>query len=763
MIYKTKLLIFSTLVVSSLVLSAQNTNISGEIINSANKKPIEFPNIILKSKGKATTGDQAGKFSFQNMPYGKYTISVSALGFEKKTIFVDFQGQYISILLRETENTSEEVVITGTMKEVNKLNSAIPVEVYSPNFFKKNPTPSIFEALTMVNGVQPQLNCNVCGTGDIHINGMEGPYTMVLIDGMPIVSSLSTVYGLTGIPNSMVKRVEVIKGPAGSLYGSEAVAGVINIITKDPEKADKINVDIMGTSYLEFNTDISAKAKLGKSTILTGLNVFNFNERFDINKDNFTDIPLVNRISLFNKWSFERKNNRSASIAARLVFEDRFGGEMNWKPKFKGTDSIYGESITTKRLEVIGNYQLPIDKEKITFQYSFNLHNQNSYYGNVPYFANQQVGFAQLLWDKKLGLRNDIIVGLPFRYIFYDDNTLGTQTLKNDSSINKPQQTFLPGIFIQDEIKATDKLTFLAGLRFDYNSIHGPIYSPRASIKYSPTKNSTFRLSAGNGFRVVNLFTEDHAALTGSRRVVIKNDLKPEESWNANLNYTGFINQKWGYIGLDASVFYTYFTNKIVGDFLTNPSEIIYDNLKGHAISKGISSNIDFSFTSGLKIIAGVTLMDVYQMQENIEGNLTKIPQLHAPKFSGTYQISYSLPFWDLSFDYSGRVYGPMDLPVVTNDFRPSQSPWFDIANIQITKKLPNNFEIYGGVKNLWNFQPKHPLLRPEDPFDKKVQFDNNGNPTATTSNPGAYTFDASYNYAALQSIRAFLGVRWKI
>ena len=111
--------------------------------------------------------------------------------------------------------------------------SPIPVEVYSPAYFKKNPSPNIFESLQMVNGVQPQLNCNVCNTGDIHINGMEGPYTMILIDGMPIVSSLSTVYGLAGIPNSMVKRIEIVKGPASTLYGSEAVGGLINIITKD--------------------------------------------------------------------------------------------------------------------------------------------------------------------------------------------------------------------------------------------------------------------------------------------------------------------------------------------------------------------------------------------------------------------------------------------------------------------------------------------------------------------------------------------------
>jgi outer membrane receptor for ferrienterochelin and colicins len=111
------------------------------------------------------------------------------------------------------------------MKAVSRMQSPVPVEVYTPRFFRKNPTPSLFAAMENVNGVRPQLNCSVCNTGDIHINGMEGPYTMVLIDGMPIVSGLSTVYGLNGIPNTLIDRVEIVKGPASTLYGSEAVGG----------------------------------------------------------------------------------------------------------------------------------------------------------------------------------------------------------------------------------------------------------------------------------------------------------------------------------------------------------------------------------------------------------------------------------------------------------------------------------------------------------------------------------------------------------
>lgn len=729
---------------------AQTGSVSGKVTSGG--KPVEYALVQLKGTAIGMQTNEQGEYKLADIAIGNYVLEVKTLEhekFSKKITITENQELKLDAGLIESVKAVDEVVVTGTMKETSKLNSAIAVEVYTPQFFKKQPSPSIFESLSMVNGVQPQLNCSVCNTGDIHINGMEGPYTMVLIDGMPIVSSLSTVYGLSGIPNSLVKRIEVVKGPAATIYGSEAVGGLINIITKDPVTAPRLQVDVMGTTYQDLNVDVSGKAKVKKLTALIGANYYNFNKRWDLNKDNFTDVTLQNRISLFNKWNLERKDNRLASLALRYVYEDRFGGEMQWNKEWRGSDSIYGESIYTRRWELIGSYQLPV-KEKLTLQYSYNSHQQNSYYGFVPYMAQQQTAFAQLLWDKKLGARHDLLVGLPFRYIHYDDNTIATQDTNSANPHTKPSVTFLPGIFVQDEIKLSEKWTTLPGIRYDHHNIHGNIFSPRLSFKYSPNKNNTFRLTGGNGFRVVNLFTEDHAALTGSRQVVIAHELKPEESWNVNLNHVMFINHKKGYVGVDASLFYTYFSNKIVGDFLTDPNKIIYDNLRGYAVSQGATLNLDFSFNSGLKLIMGVTLMDVYQMQHDSIGDRKKIPQLFAPKFSGTYQLSYSFRRAGITIDYTGRVNGPMHLPVVANDFRPAMSPWFDIANIQVTKKY-KGFEVYAGVKNLWNFLPKNPILRPNDPFDKNIGVDN----------PNRYTFDTSYNYASMQGLRGFAGIRW--
>ncbi|MCR5861545.1 TonB-dependent receptor [Flavobacterium sp. J372] len=742
-------IIASFLLISALSF-AQEGSIAGRV--TENGRPVPAATVIVVPSGITTATDEDGEFIIKQLQAGVYEIIVTSVGLQtnrQKITVVAGKMANLNFKMQEEGTELEEVVVTGTMKEMTRSESPIPVEIITPKLFKKNPTATLFEAMGMINGVQPQLNCSVCNTGDIHINGMEGPYTMILIDGMPIVSALSTVYGLNGIPNSIVERIEVVKGPGSSLYGSEAMGGIINVITKNPLKAPVFSADFFMTSWGELNFDTAMKFTAGKATGLFGVNYFNYSSRIDNNNDNFTDVTLQDRVSVFNKWNFDRKDGRIASIAGRYVYEDRWGGEMNWTPAFRGSDSIYGESIYTRRAELIGLYQLPVS-ERIFTQFSYNWHDQNSVYGTTPYMANQQVGFIQTYWDKQFGESHNFLLGAALRYTLYDDNTPATADIEGG---NNPSKKTLPGIFIQDEWTITEKHKLLAGYRYDHDNDHGSVHSPRLAYKYSPNVNNTFRGSFGTGFRVVNLFTEDHAALTGAREVVIAEALDPERSYNLNLNYVLKIPTDNFIANLDFTGFYSYFTNKIVGDFDSDPNKIIYDNLKGHAVSRGVSLNAEIAFDFPLKIHAGTTYMDVYQMEDRGAG-LERQVQLHAPEWSGTFVASYQLPN-NYSVDLTGNWYGPMRLPILPHDYRPEYSPWFAIANVQFTKKFAYGLEFYGGMKNIFDFTPKDPLMRPFDPFDKTAD--------DPVSNPNGYTFDTTYNYASLQGRRIFIGVRYNL
>jgi outer membrane receptor for ferrienterochelin and colicins len=449
---------------------------------------------------------------------------------------------------------------------------------------------------------------------------------------------------------------------------------------------------------------------------------------------------------VFQKFTLLRPKRRIASLAARYVYEDRWGGEMEWTPAFAGGDSIYGESISTRRTELIGQYQLPFT-ERVMAQISWNRHDQSSWYGTTPYDAVQQVFFGQLYWSHRYALRHEVLAGLAYRHTFYNDNSPATSIGEEPDAKDRPQRKPLPGLFIQDEWAVSDLHTLLLGYRLDNDVDHGMVHSPRFAWKYAPNGRYTVRASLGTGYRVVNLFTEDHAALTGAREVVIAEDLLPERSWNATLNMV----RRWYGTGrslsLDGTIFHTRFSNRILPDYTTDPTQIRYTNLDGRGIAQGASLNVEVRSGESLRILAGASWMQVYTDEAG-----EREQQFFAPAWSGTFTAAYDLPS-GTTLDLTAQWYGPMRLPILPNDFRPEFSPWYALVNVQVEQRLNDRFELFGGVKNLLDFVPDGPLMRPWDPFDRTVD--------DAASNPNGYTFDTSYMYAPLQGIRAFLGIRW--
>ena len=735
---------------TQIMVNAQDFIVSGKVFSQG--QPLSSASVFVMGNNSGVTTNAEGQFSIYISNIANPELVISYLGYKSQIIKISSKTTDLGIIELEWDNKLEEVVVSGTLKPISKLDSPVPIEVYGQTFFQANPTASVFEALENVNGIRPQLNCSICSTGEIRINGQEGSYTMVMIDGLPIISGLSTVYGFSGIPQSLIERIEIVKGPASTLFGSEAVAGVINLITKLPENSAKLAVESFVSGWGEVNTDLSYKYSLSKKTrALLGVNYFNYSNPIDKNEDGFTDLTLQNRISIFNKFSHANK----LSVATRFVYEDRWGGQMNWLPIHRGGDTVYGESIYTQRFELFGKYQL---NKNLTFQFSFNDHNQNSAYGNTLFNAGQTIGFGQMIWNKNIS-NNDLLFGLAYRYSLYDDDT--TATFNDFSSRNQASTIHLPGIFIQNQTQINANNTLLLGFRYDRNSIHGNIFTPRINYKINnKDKSSTLRISTGSGYRVTQLFTEQHAVLTGAREVVLLDDLNPERSWNANLNFVQkFFLKKGAIIDFDLSLFTTQFSNKIIPDYDTDPNKIIYDNLDGRSISNGLSLNANLLAQEGLRVNLGATYIDTFAEENSIK----TIPYL-TERFQGVWKVEKKWITNDIILDFTGTITGALKLPTLSNlDPRPSYSDPFSILNIQLTKIWNNSVESYGGIKNILNFTPpRNSIARSFDPFDRQVAFDSTGNALPTSDNPYALTFDPTYVYTSNQGIRFFFGLRWK-
>ena len=720
------------------------------------QQPIAGASVYIPSESKGTISLPDGRFILEISPLVDAELVVSSVGFLPKKIRVTPQRKNLGAIVLETDKSLDEVIITGNLKPVNRLESTIPVEVYSPAFLQQNPSPNLFEGIQFINGIRPQINCSVCNTGDIHINGLEGSYTFVLIDGMPIVSSLASVYGLNGIPNGMIEKVEIIKGPAGTLYGSQAVGGLINVITKLPEYSPRFFSDVYGTSWKEFNADLGFTARLGENTnSLTGINGFIYDNPIDNNNDNFTDVTQQKRFSVFQKFSWQPNTEKSGSLALRFLYEDRWGGELNWTPAYRGGDEIYGESIYTNRFELIGKQTL---SNQIEVQYSYTQHKQNSVYGDTFFQADENIGFLQGIWRKDQG-KNSWLVGISTRYNWYNDNTPATE---NERGTN-PNRYWLPGVFVENEIDLSAQHKLLLGMRLDHHPEHAFISSPRAGYKINFDAQTLFRVNFGTGFRVVNIFTEDHAALTGARDLVIEEQLAPEQSYNFTVNFYKKIYTSSGWIlGLETAAWHTYFSNQILPDFDSNPNEIRYANLDGNAVSQGFSANLE-AILGPFRAYIGASLLDVFTKENN-----QKQRPVFTEKWSATWAITLPLFNENTRLDYTGNLYGPMRLPLLSNrDPRAEYSPVWSLQNLKFSIEKNNDFTFFAGIKNLLNWTPakNNPFLiaRANDPFDREVSYDASGNIQATSTNPYGLSFDPTYMYAPNQGRRFFIGINYTL
>lgn len=740
---------------------AQLSSISGQVLD-ANGEALPFVNVGLVELAKGGSTDFEGRFLLKDIPNGVYTLKISIVGHQtlKRTLTLEADVDLGQISMKEDALGLEEIVISGTMKETFVSESPVKIDVYTSKFLQATTSPTnLMEALSLINGVQEVVACGVCYTNSISINGLPGPYTAVLIDGTPAYGNLASVYGINGIPVNMVDRIEVIKGPNSTLYGSEAVAGVINIITKNPEKQPLLSLDVMGTSHLEAFSNMVFAPRIGKFDGMIGFQHAYINDFEDFNLDGFGDGPSLDRLSLFTKWSMRRPSGKRFSIFAKYYYEDRRNGvEVYLKDrayrKLRGDTAIYGESIYTQRLELMGTYQLATT-ENIRFDYSFSAHHQDSYYGADHYFAKQYIGYINGIWNRVFG-KHDLTGGATLRYQYYDDNTIATQ---DSSGQNSAENQFIPGLWLQDEWRILpDKLTILSGMRLDYYQAHSLIPSPRLSLKYKPSTWTTLRLNLGTGFRIVNLFAEDHAFVTGNRRVVLEEKLRPERSYSGTFNFNHVFSLGKGQGTVDADIFYTYFSNAIFPDY-EQAELIIYRNLKGHAQTRGLALSVNYSFPFPLQFNIGATLMQAFEVLTDDSGGKKRHNLPFAPQYSGVFTTNYNIRKIRLLLAYTVNLTGPMALPEVYDldadgtplaTARPTLSKPFSMHNLQITKEFPKaNLALYVGLQNIFNYrQPISPMTGYNDPN------------AAAGFSP---YFDTSYAYSPLHSREFYVGVRWSL
>jgi outer membrane receptor for ferrienterochelin and colicins len=649
---------------------------------------------------------------------------------------------------------SKEVVVTGSMKEMRKDELAIPVQIYDADYFQKQNVSNLQDAMRMISGIQPNIDGSLDGAGDIEINGQEGVYTLVLLDGVPISGGNATVYALSGIPLSIIDRIEVMQGPASTIYGTDAVAGVINVITKSVGKANRFSSEVSLNSYLETNAELSFKVNAGKVNGLFALSNFNQPRAWDLNNDKYLDMPLQNRFSFFSKWTVRNRFQKPSNAWFRYTNDRRDGGESDFSAKYRGSDYIYGESIRLNRYEAAGNFALPFATENVSLITSFTAQDLNSFYGLKSFVSNEQNAQVQLVYDKKVASKSDLMVGASYRFYRFNDNQPGTFDTVSGHNTDKPFINHSPAVFLQDMIHVNVQNEILAGIRVEYTTANkGYAICPRFDYKWmSVNKVSSVRLGLGSGFRAPNLFADDRIGYTQGKKIVFGDGLKNELAYGIHLHYEMKQQVKQQRIRFEARAFFNSIVNKIEAELEDDNETVVISNDSTHVLYYGLQTNLEVRYAIPFYTRIGATFQQSYLLRKTVAE--TSFEQMiNAPALNATFDIGYDNERKGVLLSVNGVINSPMHLRVQENDTRAAVSPWFCIMNVMLEKRFKNGLSIRVGANNLLNFKPKNIFLRPNDPF--------NYNAADPLNNPNGNRFDASYSYSSMKGIHGFIALKY--
>ncbi len=743
------LLLFATMTILlgfTNTLSAKPTNASvyGKVVDRVTGEGLPYVKVTLKGTTTGTMTDDKGKYTLKNVPLGKVIIMAEYIGYELESKKVTIRkGKKIKVNFHLSEKSTElyEVVVTGTKTVKRQTDSPVIVNVVNSKMLKNVQACNLSEGLKFQPGLRVETDCQTCNYTQLRMNGLQGGYSQILINGRPIFSPLTGLYGMEQIPANMIDRIEVVRGGGSSLYGSSAIGGTVNVITKVPKK-NSYNLDYNYQNIDGMTNDhtISANSTLISEDRNSGVSFFmNHRERgfYDANNDNFSEIPMIKNTSIGASLFFIPTENQKLEVNISNIHEYRFGGEMlPEKPAYLTQQS---EERTHDVWMASADYQINFNDGNSSFisylawQNTYRKH----YTGTQPdktdsveyaeFVANPPYGISKVsTYNIGTQLNHKVTNFLNGKNIF----TLGAEYVYDDVLDTIPTYNYITdqvttdlGAFVQSDWEIIPNLTLLSGVRFDkHNLIKNKIMiSPRASLMYKYKGNTQFRLSYGTGFRAPQAFDTDlHIAFAGGgvSRITLSPDLKPEksQSWSASINYDKPMEHFIG--GFTVEGFY----NELTDVFYQAPNGSdkhgdLFEKRNGDGAKiLGTTLELRANYDRIVQLECGLTLQSSkYNHPVKIDDDLTVETRefMRAPnhygfavltlnpnkKFNATLNYVYtgSMKMPHIGGEGTGHPKTTFFTSTPFSEFSTKLGYTFEID------KIDSGIELYGGVKNIFN------------------------------------------------------------
>ncbi|MFV8837336.1 TonB-dependent receptor [Salinimicrobium soli] len=713
---------------SSFIIHSQTAQISGKVTSNGN--PVPFVNIFLEGTQIGSTTNESGEYIF-TAPFGHHEIVVQAIGFKTIKNHLDVlspEKQTVDFSLQEDITGLDQVVISASRTGQLRHTAPVIVSVTSSKDFKATQSISLSEGLNFQPGLRMETNCQNCGFSQVRMNGLDGAYSQILIDSRPVFSALNGVYGLDQVPANSIDRIEVVRGGGSALYGSNAIAGTINIITKKPTED---YFEIAG-NVAAINSEASDKAITMNGTILSndynaGLNVYGmFRDRnpYDHNEDGFTEITQVEN-KTFGFKSFYKPDERSEiSLDFHTIHEFRRGGNKLHLQPFEADiteqidSDVIGGGLTYEAFSKNKNMRYSVYG---TAQLS---RNENFYGGKGETFEESIKGYGnsldntyllgtQFSFDQKnfLGSTATFTVGSEFKNNLMKDRKPGYNA-RIDQNLN------ILGLYAQQEWQATPKLKVLGGLRADLHNVaeEEVVFNPRLNLLYAASEQLQFRTSYAKGFRAPQVFTEDIHARIAAGEVSL---VQFSENLESETSHSYLASAEWSKSTLDENYRFTletFYTRLEKPFVLERISETVFEkrngegaNVYGMNLDAVFAPNQDWILQLGgtlqkAKYDSPVQFSDDPTVSLDNARNFFKSPNIY-----GNFILTYApVKAWqnNLSGVYTGSMYVPHLAGYIETDRLEKTEDFMEVNfKTAYTFELSKSFqlELNLGVQNIFN------------------------------------------------------------
>ncbi|MEE0235123.1 MAG: TonB-dependent receptor [Bacteroidales bacterium] len=543
-------------VVLSALAQETDTHIYGHVIDKATGEHLPYIVVMLKGTTIGVTTENTGHYMIRNIPEGSFTVEVSAIGYKTQTREIKVRrgrSYEVNFTLEEDFVQIDGVIVSATRSETTRRMSPTLVNVVGMDTYNKTNATTVAQGLVFQPGIRVENNCQNCGFQQVRINGLDGQYTQILIDSRPIFSALAGVYGIEQLPANMVDRVEIMRGGGSALFGSSAIAGTINIITKEPVRnSSSIShtvTSIAGSSAFHNTTDINASIVSEDNKL--GLAVFGQNtskDAWDANGDGFTELSNISGQTVGFRGYIKTGLYSKVTAEYHHLQEFRRGGDNLDLPPHEAMIAEQTEhGINTGGLKY--DWFSKNQKHRLNAFVSMQHIDRESYYGagQDPNAYGKTtdltwVGGAQYVYKmgRCLFMPSDLTVGMEYNEDYLRDNMWGYDRVTD-------QTVRILSAYAQNEWK-NERWGILLGGRLDKHSLmERLIFSPRANLRYNPSENINFRASYSYGFRAPQAFDEDlHIDNVGGTVSMIRlaDDLRVEKSQSVSISADMY--HRWG-------------------------------------------------------------------------------------------------------------------------------------------------------------------------------------------------------------------------